>query len=285
MLSTVSIIPGIENLAPERQETRSGSVAFPNRFPVRRSSSRRAATSSSQSPLGQLPERRKARQASVVRVKPGGTGSPSRVISARLAPFPPSRAFTWSQLRARRSTSGSWSKRYTKRASPAAGARTRGVRRGTVFTLRAAVVVMAPSFTASCSAAGNGQEPCRRLPRRACDRESLLTPGRLRSRSAPATDNAAVVRSIDLKATEVSSESFARSCGVTAGCRCPSRRLGGEPSHRAHAPLRALSRETSCRPTPRVRTIRLDSNRGFATFSPPPSGPALVARLHVGAKA
>ena len=38
MLRTVSIIPGIENLAPERQETRSGLAGSPSRLPVRDSS-------------------------------------------------------------------------------------------------------------------------------------------------------------------------------------------------------------------------------------------------------
>ncbi len=40
---TVSIIPGIENAAPERTDTSSGSVASPRRFPVFVSSDSRAA--------------------------------------------------------------------------------------------------------------------------------------------------------------------------------------------------------------------------------------------------
>ncbi len=43
MLSTVSIIPGMENLAPERHDTSSGSAASPNVLPVRASTSASAA--------------------------------------------------------------------------------------------------------------------------------------------------------------------------------------------------------------------------------------------------
>ena len=51
-LRTVSIIPGIENLAPERTETSSGFVASPNPLPDRRSTSRIASSTSSQRPAG-----------------------------------------------------------------------------------------------------------------------------------------------------------------------------------------------------------------------------------------
>ncbi len=89
----MSIIPGIENAAPERTLTSSGSAGSPR---VRCMNRSRLATwwsiSASRSP-GQ-PVAMNARQASVVMVKPGGTGSAStEVISARLAPLPPSRAF------------------------------------------------------------------------------------------------------------------------------------------------------------------------------------------------
>ena len=51
-LRTVSIIPGIENLAPERTLTRSGFDASPKPLPVRRSTSLTASRTSSQSPSG-----------------------------------------------------------------------------------------------------------------------------------------------------------------------------------------------------------------------------------------
>ena len=51
-LRTVSIIPGIENLAPERTETRSGFFGSPNPLPDRRSTSRIASSTSSQRPDG-----------------------------------------------------------------------------------------------------------------------------------------------------------------------------------------------------------------------------------------
>ncbi len=43
-------------------------------------------------PAGSRPCFKYARQASVVMVKPGGTGNPNRVISAKFAPFPPKRS-------------------------------------------------------------------------------------------------------------------------------------------------------------------------------------------------
>ena len=49
---TVSIIPGIENLAPERTLTRSGSAAFPKPLPVCASTSLTASSTSSQRPSG-----------------------------------------------------------------------------------------------------------------------------------------------------------------------------------------------------------------------------------------
>ena len=51
-LRTVSIIPGIENGAPERTDTRSGSVPSPSRLPMSDSSAARAAATSSMRPSG-----------------------------------------------------------------------------------------------------------------------------------------------------------------------------------------------------------------------------------------
>ena len=88
----VSIIPGIESLAPERTETKSGFSLSPNFLPVCFSTSAKAAFTSSITPSGiLLPELIYSMQVSVVIVKPGGTGSPAFVISARFAPFPPSK--------------------------------------------------------------------------------------------------------------------------------------------------------------------------------------------------
>ena len=118
-LRTVSIIPGIENFAPERTETSRGSRASPRRVPIARSRRRRARPTSSTSPSGITPVSH-ARQASVVIVKPGGTGSLStEVISARFAPLPPRRSF--------RSIGGrrcAWSKSKTYRMEPPGGRRT-----------------------------------------------------------------------------------------------------------------------------------------------------------------
>jgi hypothetical protein len=92
-LRTVSIIPGIETAAPLRTERRSGRSASPNCRSMARSRWRMAPSTSSSSPAGQAPWARTWAQASVEIVKPGGTGSPILLISARLAPLPPSRAF------------------------------------------------------------------------------------------------------------------------------------------------------------------------------------------------
>src|SRR6185312_17284590 len=95
MFSTVSIIPGIENAAPDRTLTSSGSCRSPSRRPMVSSSWRSAIVTCTRSSPGSLPRDRYSRQASVVMVNPGGTGNPSLVISARFAPLPPSRSF-WS---------------------------------------------------------------------------------------------------------------------------------------------------------------------------------------------
>ena len=54
-LRTVSIIPGIENLAPERTDTSSGSPGSPMRLPIAFSRRARALATSSVSPSGQPP--------------------------------------------------------------------------------------------------------------------------------------------------------------------------------------------------------------------------------------
>jgi hypothetical protein len=83
----------MENFAPERTLTSSGSAGSPRRrFMVFSRRPTWRATSSVR-PDGQ-PDRMWSRQASVVMVNPGGTGSFStEVISARLAPLPPRRSF------------------------------------------------------------------------------------------------------------------------------------------------------------------------------------------------
>ena len=95
MLSTVSIMPGIENLAPDRQETSSGFWASPKCLPVTDSNRSSASIAWSHMFSGKAPPcARYALQASVVIVKPGGTGTRMRTISARFAPLPPSRPRT-----------------------------------------------------------------------------------------------------------------------------------------------------------------------------------------------
>ena len=93
--STVSIIPGMENCAPERTLTSSGSCRSPSRRPVLSSRCRSAIVTCTRRSPGSEPRERNSRQASVLMVNPGGTGRPSLVISARFAPLPPSSAF-WS---------------------------------------------------------------------------------------------------------------------------------------------------------------------------------------------
>src|SRR5574338_687846 len=67
MFKTVSIMPGIENFAPERQDTKSGLFASPNFLPEASSIFFRAASSWSHMPSGNLsPFALYALQASVV---------------------------------------------------------------------------------------------------------------------------------------------------------------------------------------------------------------------------
>ena len=88
----VSIMPGMENTAPERTETSSGFSEPPSLRPVRSSSRARPALISSARPSGHSPSRfMVSTQAFVVTVKASGTGTPTRAISATPAPFPPSR--------------------------------------------------------------------------------------------------------------------------------------------------------------------------------------------------
>ena len=96
-LRMVSIMPGIETRragAHRDQQRRSRRRRTARRARARRARARRP-TCSSQSPRGywRAVLRRSSVQTSVVIVKPGGTGRPRRVISARLAPLPPSRSF------------------------------------------------------------------------------------------------------------------------------------------------------------------------------------------------
>ena len=87
----VSIMPGIENTAPDRTDTSSGSRPSPSRLPTRCSRVARCSPIWSSRPTGCVPPLLStAMQASVVTVKPSGTGRPIEVISARFAPLPPS---------------------------------------------------------------------------------------------------------------------------------------------------------------------------------------------------
>ena len=91
----VSIMPGIDARAPERTDSSSGSAALPKRLPI--SFSTKATPSRTSASISfsaaALPCSVNTVQASVLMVKPEGTVMPSRHISARLAPLPPSRFF------------------------------------------------------------------------------------------------------------------------------------------------------------------------------------------------
>ena len=87
-------MPGIESRAPERTAKRSGLATLPK--PLPRIFSMRVIESAICAPISfgsALPCALNQVQTSVVMVKPGGTGRPMRVISARFAPLPPSSAF------------------------------------------------------------------------------------------------------------------------------------------------------------------------------------------------
>ena len=87
-------MPGIDARAPERTDTSSGRSGSPSLRAGRSSSRARPASTWGQSPAGSdaLPDAWYAAQASVVIVKPGGTGMPRFVISASSQPLPPRRS-------------------------------------------------------------------------------------------------------------------------------------------------------------------------------------------------
>src|SRR3712207_2135236 len=87
-------MPGIDSRAPLRTETSSGSSGSPSFLPAWSSSADSASASWSSRPSGKRPSPMYATHASVVMVKPAGTLSAprTRVISATLAPLPPSRS-------------------------------------------------------------------------------------------------------------------------------------------------------------------------------------------------
>ncbi len=88
-LRTVSIIPGMENFAPDLTDTKSGLDGSPNCRPTRRSNFATSISISVSSWDERCLRSKKSRQAEVVIVKPSGTGIPRVIISERLAPFPP----------------------------------------------------------------------------------------------------------------------------------------------------------------------------------------------------
>ena len=82
-------MPGIETAAPERTETSSGFDVSPKARFVSFSSVATLRFTSSIRPAGSLPDALYAAHCSVVMVKPGGTGRPIELMSARFAPLPP----------------------------------------------------------------------------------------------------------------------------------------------------------------------------------------------------
>jgi len=87
-------MPGMETAAPERTETKSGASRSPKRRSITFSSRARCSSTSSTTSSGSFPPASWKRAQTVVAiVNPGGTGSPRRDISARLAPLPPSSSF------------------------------------------------------------------------------------------------------------------------------------------------------------------------------------------------
>jgi hypothetical protein len=91
----VSIMPGMEARAPERTESSSGSAGSPKRFTHFRFEKSNALFHLLLDEFSDIFAAFLVYsvQASVVMVKPGGTTMPSRHISAKLAPLPPSRFF------------------------------------------------------------------------------------------------------------------------------------------------------------------------------------------------
>src|SRR5271169_1982384 len=86
-------MPGIENFAPERTLTSRGFSPLPSFWPCRLSSLARDSSICRSTSFDTAPRRMYSRQASVWMVKPGGTGRPAFVISARPAPLPPRTSF------------------------------------------------------------------------------------------------------------------------------------------------------------------------------------------------
>ena len=107
-LRIVSIMPGIEARAPERTDSSSGSAASPKRLPI--SFSTKATPCSTSASISfsaaSLPFSVNTVQASVLMVNPDGTVMPSRHISARLAPLPPSRFFIAAEPSVREAPNG-----------------------------------------------------------------------------------------------------------------------------------------------------------------------------------
>ena len=84
-------MPGMLTRAPDRTETSSGRARSPKQPPITFSTLASAARTSVSRLAGSLrPRRLNSLQTSVEMVKPAGTGTPRRVISARFAPLPPS---------------------------------------------------------------------------------------------------------------------------------------------------------------------------------------------------
>ena len=110
-LRTVSIMPGIETAAPERTERSSGSslslaalevapprgnerrICFSMNLTPRSTSFQAPFSSSWAPPLPSLSASAYSAHRSVDRVNPAGTSRPTRLISARPAPLPPSCCF------------------------------------------------------------------------------------------------------------------------------------------------------------------------------------------------
>jgi hypothetical protein len=92
-LRIVSIMPGMENAAPERTLTSSGFLGSPSFLPVLFSRRARLPSTSARSLSLYFPSRRYEMHSLHAMVNPGGTGAPRFVISARFAPLPPSSRF------------------------------------------------------------------------------------------------------------------------------------------------------------------------------------------------
>ena len=96
-LRIVSIMPGIEIGAPDLTETSNGFFGSPSFLPVTSSSRATLPSTSARSRSEYLPLSRYSMHSAQAIVKPGGTGTPRLVISARFAPLPP-RTFVMSRV-------------------------------------------------------------------------------------------------------------------------------------------------------------------------------------------